>query len=127
MPPEKRRRSGEPQYSDPAEESLIKRISKMEFGNPSVDMILRTILLLAMGGGVGAVTSEVRKADVEVVKSEVAALRAELAGVHAEYAKITERRYRDRANYDRRFVKIELKLGITPPPLVRTEAAGATQ
>lgn len=113
------RRRGEPEYEDPREQSFIKKASKMEFGNPVVDALIRVIVLVAMSGGAGYVSSESKNAEVGALKEQLAAAKSENAARWQRYYR--QARVERIGNQDhqvcseRRFTRLEAKLRIDAP------------
>jgi hypothetical protein len=136
MPPERRRREGEAEYEDPSGQSFIKKASKMEFGNPVVDALIRVIVMLAMGGGAGMLTSENKNAEVAHLKEQLSKHEADVEKYRAEadakwqryYQRARQDRSSEQANsvcYERRFSRLEGKIQIEPPACVSSAPAAA--
>lgn len=115
MPPERRRREGEPEYEDPSEQSFIKKASKMEFGSPVVDALIRVIVLLAMSGGAGYVSSESKSVEMENLKTQIQKLENEQASKWKSYYARRREATAEHLCYERRFVRLEVRAKIEAP------------
>lgn len=115
MPEERRRRSGESEYEDPREQSFIKKAAKMEFGNPTVDALVRAIVMLAMSGGAGYVTSENKSVEIETLKTQIQELKTDQASKWKTYYTRRREAQAEHLCYERRFVRLEVRAGIEAP------------
>ena len=82
MPEERRRRSGEPEYEDTAEQSFIRKASK----NQWVDAAIRIAIVIATAGGTGYMANEHKN-------TADAAAYDRLTQLQADYEKFTKRYY----------------------------------
>lgn len=86
--PDLRRRAGEPHYEDPTEQSLVRRMSKMELpGGPIVDVLIRVTVVLLMGGGAGFVANEHASAGDAIQAERLQKLRQDFDEFRIAYVK----------------------------------------
>jgi hypothetical protein len=76
--PEQKRRAGEEGYEDPREQSLMKRLGKIEIpGGQVSDILIRIVVVLLAGGGAGFVANEHANANDAVAYEQLTALRGD--------------------------------------------------